>query len=311
MANRYPPTPSFGGAFPSLPYPSLPAQQNGHHLFAGRPPVTSPMGMPQPTSAGNPQSMNASHFAINAQIPSPGAVMPPVPHPFPQELFKQLVHSSLPPPPPPSFPPMPIPNLGFSTYQPPPSLPNNFTTTHNHNPGNPTGNTSNMFQNQERTQPVFEQLSQPIIGSREEGELSDGELEEHSAADSSQTVSRAQAAKMQISRDNGYTTLETQGPSGKGVHAALCAILDGQSIEMLTSRPGPSTRTPPPPGLNLSPAGQEATNFQQTHPSSQSQSHPQYAANIGNVLQSQGKPISEITPLSRKDSGSCNFPRSP
>src|SRR5271155_5093792 len=120
MANRYPPTPSFGGAFTSLPYSSLPPQQNGHNLFAGRPPVTSPMGALQ--STGNVQSMNASHFATNAQIPSPGLAMPPIPPPpFPQELYKQLVNSSLPPPPPPppSFPPVPIPNLGFPPYQPP------------------------------------------------------------------------------------------------------------------------------------------------------------------------------------------------
>lgn len=221
MANRYPPTPSFGGAYSSLPYPSLPTQQNGHHLFAGRPPATSPMGAPHPASAVNPQSINASHFAINAQIPSAGSAIPPIPpHQFHQELFKQLVNSSLPPPPPPSFPPVPIPNLGFSAFHPPSNLSNKFSPPHEHNPGNSTGNTGNVLQNQERTQPVSEQPPKAVVASREEGELSDGELEEHSAADSSRTTSREQAVKMQTSRNSSYTILETQGPSGTGVHAS-------------------------------------------------------------------------------------------
>lgn len=210
MASRYPPTPSFGGAYPSLQYPSLPTQQNGHHLFAGRPPVTSPMGGPHPAATVNSQSMNASHFAINAQIPSPGSVIPPIhPHQFPQELLKQLVNSSLPPPPPPSFPPVPIPNIGFSTFQPPPNLSNKFTPLQEHNPGNPTDDIGNVLQSQKRTQPVSEQPPDPIMASREEGELSDDELEEHPHAESPQIMSREQAAKM-----------ETQGPSGTGFHAS-------------------------------------------------------------------------------------------
>ena len=221
MANRYPPTPSFGGAYPPLPYPSLPPQQNGHHLFAGRPPITSPMGVPHPASAVNPQSMNASHFAINAQIPSPGSAIPPIPpHQFPQELLKQLVNSSLPPPPPPSFPPVPIPNIGFSTFQPPPNLPNKRTPPQEHNPGNPTGNTGNVLQKQEKAQAASEQPPEPVMASREEGELSDGELEEHSVADNFQTTSREHATTAQMSRNSTYTTAEAKGPSGTSVHAS-------------------------------------------------------------------------------------------
>ena len=171
------------------------------------------MGAPQ--SAGNAQSVNASHFATNAQIPSPGLAMPPIPpHPFPQELFKQLVNSSLPPPPPPSFPPVPIPNLGFPPYQPPPNLPNNFTPPQNHNPSNFMGSTSNLLQNLKESQQSFEKASEPIGGSREEGELSDGELEEDSAADYSQTASQDEAFKMQTSLQQGYTNPEIPGPSG-------------------------------------------------------------------------------------------------
>ena len=206
MANRYPATPSFGGAFPSLPYSSL--QQDGHNLFAGRPSVASPM-----RAAGNPQFMNASNYATNAQIPSPGLVMPP--HPLPPELFRQLVNSSLPPPPPPSLPPVPIPNLGFSPYQPPPRLPHNFTPPQNHNPSNLTSNNGNLLQNPEELQPIFENPSEAVIGNREEGELSDGELEDNSAAHSSEIVLQEEAAKLQTSSGNkGYSSLETQGPSG-------------------------------------------------------------------------------------------------
>jgi hypothetical protein len=270
------------------------------------------MGAAHPTAAGNPQSMNASNFATNAQIPSPGLVMPPIPpHPFPQELFKQLVNSSLPPPPPPSFPPVPIPNLGFSPYQPPPNLANNFTPPQNHNPGNLTGNTGNLLQNPGGSQPVFETPSEPIVGSREEGELSDGELEEHSATDSFQTVSQEEAGKKQISSPHkSYSTLETQGPSGTSVYpTSPRVILNEYPAEMLTRCSGPSARSFPPPTLNSGSAGQKATDFVQSH--RPVQNHPHYNADMGNVLQGQRKTIPEMTPLSREDSGSCNFPCPP
>jgi hypothetical protein len=308
MANRYPPTPSFGGVFPSLPYSSLPSQQNGHYLFSDRPPVTSPMSAPQPASAGNPQALNASHYAINAQIPSPVAVMPPTPaHPFSQELFKQLVNSSLPPPPPPSFPPVPIPNLGFSAYQPPPTLQNNFTPTQNHSPDNVIDNSGNPLHCQKGSQPAFEKPSEPIIISREEGELSDGELEEQSAAESSRTIPREEAVQMKISHNKGYSTLETQGPCGTSFEpASLCAIGNERLAGVLTKCPDPSTRSPPQPPPKSGSAGEKATDFARSHHTSQN--HPKYNANMGNVLQGERKSIPEITPLSREDSGSCNIP---
>ena len=231
MANRYPATPSFGGAFPSLPYPSLRPQQNGHNLFAGRPPVTSPMGTSQPTSGGNPQSINASNFAENAQIPSPGLVMPPIPpHPFPQDLFKQLVNSSLPPPPPPSFPPVPIPNLGFSAYQPPPALPNNFTLPQNLSTGNLAGSTGNLPENAKGSQAVLEKPTEPIVGSREEGELSDGELDNDSAAGSSQTAPQEGAAKLRVSsRNKAYSAGHYPASQNQSNHSAdMGNALQGQ-----------------------------------------------------------------------------------
>jgi hypothetical protein len=305
MANRYPPTPSFGGAFTSLPYSSLPPQQNGHNLFAGRPPVTSPMGALQ--SAGNAQPMNASHFASNAQIPSPGLAMPPVPpQPFPQEFFKQLVNSSLPPPPPPSFPPVPIPNLGFPPYQPPPNLPNNFTPPQNHNPGNFMGSTSSLLQNQKESQPSFEKPSEPVGGSREEGELSDGELEEDSAADSSQTASQDEAFKMQMSLEQGYPKPETPGPSGMSFqHASVRAFSGNYPAQTLTLYPGPLVRSPPL--LTSSSAIEKTTKVSQSLDHS-SRNHSHAKANMGNVLQSQRKNTQEMSPPSREDSGSCMMP---
>jgi hypothetical protein len=189
------------------------------------------MGAAHPTAAGNPQSMNASNFATNAQIPSPGLVMPPIPpHPFPQDLFKQLVNSSLPPPPPPSFPPVPIPNLGFSAYQPPPALPNNFTLPQNLSTGNLAGSTGNLPENAKGSQAVLEKPTEPIVGSREEGELSDGELDNDSAAGSSQTAPQEGAAKLRVSsRNKAYSAGHYPASQNQSNHSAdMGNALQGQ-----------------------------------------------------------------------------------
>lgn len=77
-----------------------------------------------------------------------------------------------------------------------------------------------MLQKQERTQAASEQPPEPVMASREEGELSDGELEEHSAADNFQTTSREHATTAQMSRNSTYTTAKAKGPSGTSVHAS-------------------------------------------------------------------------------------------
>ena len=74
------------------------------------------------------------------------------------------------------------------------------------------GGTSNLLQDLKESQPSFEKPSDPIGGSREEGELSDGELEEDSAADSSQSASQDEAFKM--SSQQSYPNREKPSPSG-------------------------------------------------------------------------------------------------
>ena len=304
MANRYPPTPSFGGAFPSLPYASLP-EHNARNIFAGVPLATSPMG-----GAGNPQSMNAANFAANAQIQSPGLVMPPIPPPpFSQELFNQLVNSSLPPPPPPSYPPVPIPKLSFSPYRPPPNLPPNFAPPHVYNPPNVTNNTGNSFQKPEEPQAVFENPPELIVGSREEGELSDGELEDESAADNSQTVSQGEAAKAQLfPGKKSYSSLETRGRSGMIVHhTSLHASSCDYPSRVLTLTADPLARSSPQQYQKARSVVQAASTFT---PEVKSPSHtqPQYENNMGNVFQKQHQIVPQMSPPSREDSGSCIFP---
>ena len=193
MANhRYPATPSFGGAFPGGSFSSPQMQRNGYSVSAERPPSTFALALQLSTTA-NPQYLNTSNFDTNNQIPSPAASLPPLPsRAFPPELLKHLVNSTLPPPPPPTLPPVPIPNLGFSPYHPPAPLPSDFAlqpyqaskSTENHNSVNPAYTDQHS---------VFEPRTETIsagIAAREEGELSDGELEDGSAAGTSPTASR-------------------------------------------------------------------------------------------------------------------------
>lgn len=173
-------------------------------FYAARPPVTSnsPLSAPQASGAANPQFLNASTFESNSQIASPGLHLPPFhPHNLPPDLLKQLANSGLPPPPPPtSF----LPGLGVPPFQPRPSVPNNFTPLQNHFP-NAVANTVNngrIALSLPQTQPPYTLVPEAITSSREEGELSDGELEDVSAADTSQTVSQDGTTKMQMSPHN-------------------------------------------------------------------------------------------------------------
>ena len=273
-------------------------------MIAGRPPVTSPMGVP-----GSSHSINASNFTANAHIQSPGLVLPPIPPPsFSPELFKQLVNSSLPPPPPPSYPPVPIPNLSFSPYQPSPNVPHNLAPQ-NYNPVHSTDNTGNPPQKREKSQATFEKPPEPIIASREEGELSDGELEEVSGAEISQTVSQRGAAKLQVfPGSKGHTGRETQGRPGTIVHhASLYAISHEHPSKILTVSAGPSARSSPQSFQKPSSAVQTASKFASGR-ESPSQKHSQYKTEMGNVFQGQRKAMPETFLPSREDSGSCIFP---
>ena len=274
-------------------------------MLAGGPPVTSPMG-----AAGNSRFVNAANFAANARIQSPGLAMPPIPPPpFSQELFKQLVNSSLPPPPPPSYPPVPIPKLSFSPYQPPPILPPNFAPPHVYNPPNPAINTGNSSQKPEEPQAVFENPPEITVGSREEGELSDGELEDESAADNSQIVSQGEAAKGQLFPDTtGYSSLETQGRSGTIVHhTSLPDSSRPYPSRVLTQTADLLVRSSPQQYQKARLAVQAASTFT-PGVDSPSQNQPRYENDMGNVFQKPRKIVPQISPPSREDSGSCISP---
>lgn len=183
MSNAYP-APPFGG-----PYPGYPFNNNNMGVRDGIP-STAPGGPPLPHHIGaytastptNPSpAMNNHNFRANAAIsntntphPIPPSIPPPPFHVTP-DLFRQFAHSSLPPPP---HPPVPIPHLGFPHFPPPPP---NFavapTPSNDHQ-----ANYSNQYQQHQVSVPSPPVVSQPTqiadIGTREEGELSDGELDE-------------------------------------------------------------------------------------------------------------------------------------
>lgn len=303
MASRHPPTPSFGGAYSGLSYMPSQLQQNGYT----RPPASSPLAAPQPSIAGTPQFLNASSFETNAQHPSPGLTLPPFPpHSFPPELLKQLVNSSLPPPPPPSFPPVPIPSLGFSPFQARPSLPNNLTPPQNHMGSSMTSDNCSSVLNTIQPQPTFAQASEEIIGSREEGELSDGELEDDLHADRSQTVSQEDAANLQmLSHNNKYAGPQQQASSGKkspDLPAELCPAHLVTNLLILRSARSLAR-------VNQSSMLPRSSDIAQD-PGKSSNNRSQHNPGLGSAPNHQQEDEQDTLSSGREESGSCTYPGS-
>lgn len=184
MANPYPPTPSFGGGYTAYPFSDAGLRDGGFRtLPAEGPPAPQYKGSnTAPTSTNPTPAMNNRSFQTNAAISNVAHAVPPpiLPPPFhvSPELFKQFANSTLPPPP---YPPVPIPPLGFPQF--PPSTPHfaaSSTPPNNHL-------TSNSLSHQKPPPPLHSLHSAPahqqdsFIVSREEGELSDGELNETSS----------------------------------------------------------------------------------------------------------------------------------
>jgi hypothetical protein len=190
MSNPYPPTPSYGGAYNGYPYSDPRLREGGLQTLPGGglpPPPPNGGSYHVPLSANPSPAVNHQNFHANANTnatisttlhPHPSHIPPPPPpfHVSP-EFFKQFSNSNLPPPP---YPPVPIPHLGFNQFPPAPS---NFATTSTP-PSNTVTNTSVPHQQNpsfpptNHTQLEYQQDSYTV--NREEGELSDGELDESS-----------------------------------------------------------------------------------------------------------------------------------
>ncbi len=183
QAHPHPPTPSFAGAYTSYDFADAGSQHGGlQKLSRGElQPLPKGGGYSVPTATYPAPGVNRQHFLANATISSAAHAAPPhlPPPPFQvsPDFFKQFANSSLPPPP---YPPVPIPHLGFSQFPPPPpnfvatsTPPNTFLTSSSH------AQQSNLPPLPSTTSPEYQQNTYGV--GREEGELSDGELETSSA----------------------------------------------------------------------------------------------------------------------------------
>ena len=180
MSNPHPATPSFGGAYTGYNFADAGSQHGGLQTLSrgDLPPHQNGGGYSVPTPTFPTPGVNNQNFLANATIlsaahPTPPH-LPPPPFQVSADLFKQFANSSLPPPP---YPPVPIPHLGLSQFPPPqPNFaatstpPNTFLTNSSHTQQyNPPPLPS--------TQPSPNYQQNTHVVSREEGELSDGELD--------------------------------------------------------------------------------------------------------------------------------------
>jgi hypothetical protein len=237
MSNPYPPTPSFGSAYVGYPVTTtattMASRDGGYQILSGGPPAPQQREMYSAATPVNnhlhhhpPPTANKQSFQANAQISTTGhavaaaaaaaaaAAPPPLPPPPFQvspDFFKQFANSTLPPPP---YPPVPIPHLGFTQLPPPPP---NFVATSTP-PNKSVKNNSLPHQNSQPHLPgpqaAPEYMQDSYIASKEEGELSDGELDTSSPdsmADSSrpgrtnQTVSLLEPRKVGVLRKKGHS----------------------------------------------------------------------------------------------------------
>ncbi len=190
MSNPYPPTPSFGGAYVGYPFGTTtattttgsrdgsfqtlsggPTAFQAREMYSAATPVNNQH--PHPTPAANRLSFQANSAISNTGHTALPLSLPPPPFHVSPDFFKQFANSTLPPPP---YPPVPIPHLGFPQFPPPPpelvatSTPPNIPVV-------------NSLLPQHNLQPRLpgphaapEYMPDSYIVSREEGELSDGEL---------------------------------------------------------------------------------------------------------------------------------------
>jgi hypothetical protein len=177
MANPFPPRPSIGGAYSGYNYADASLRHGVLQTLsrAELPPAQSGAGYSTTISPHQSSAVNNHNFMANATGPSQ---IPPPPFHVSSDIFKHFASSSLPPPP---YPPVPIPHLGFPQFPPPPphfaatsTPPNNFPTV------------SSLSQ-QSNPLPLHHDPAPPeyhpntLATAREEGELSDGELDASSA----------------------------------------------------------------------------------------------------------------------------------
>jgi len=185
MSNPFPPRSSIGGAYSGYNYADAGLRHGGLQTLsrAELPPAHSGAGYsttisPHPSSALNNHNFMANATGSNTTAHAGSPQIPPPPFHVSSDLFKHFASSSLPPPP---YPPVPIPHLGFPQFPPPPphfaatsTPPNNFLM------GSSLSQQSNPLPlHIPPAPPEYHQNTLTIA--REEGELSDGELDASSA----------------------------------------------------------------------------------------------------------------------------------
>lgn len=168
--SNYPPTPSFGGPFnfAQRQVPPSPAMQRpDFRPQSGAKPQTIPSAS---NRASNAVPQNTATYDANSRLHVHGGGMAVPPPPPTASFLKQFANSSLPPPP---FPPVPIPHFGFPPFPlVPPSL--NAQPIPAPTPSSHLALTS-VPEVRVADMPLVE-ASVDDQGAREEGELSDGEL---------------------------------------------------------------------------------------------------------------------------------------
>lgn len=183
MSNHYPPTPSFGGAYTGHSFSDAALRDSGVRTLSagGGPPAPQHNGNYTPPTSSTPALNNQSFQANAAILNTTHTIPPPIPPPpfhVSPDFFRQFTNSALPPPP---YPPVPIPHLGFPQFPAPPpngaaiSTPLDNTLTNTSFPSQQ----SLQIQPDPQVAPEYQQSSHTFIA-KEEGELSDGELDESS-----------------------------------------------------------------------------------------------------------------------------------
>jgi hypothetical protein len=237
MSNPYPPTPSFGGSY--FRYPdnlTMPQDGRSHGVLGAAPPLQQGWNNSIPTPTNAAPAMNTQSFQANAMFPNhtpsvpPSIPPPPPPFQVAPEFFKQFSSSTLPPPP---YPPVPIPHVGFPHFPPPPP---NFAAT-----STPPSNTiTNTLQPHQRATPPISSI--PPAGDysqtsntvpREEGELSDGELDGASADSGGDPSQPIRTKSVSITLIPQRPDFSSQGASFLGAFVTSQAYADGPTDNRL------------------------------------------------------------------------------
>lgn len=171
MSSNYPPTPSFGGRYsPSQQWPPDPASASSGEAsdaYHPRPPI------PQPSQTYSTNNNNNSSFKTNTQIPGlAGNNNPPMPFAPPFHFVSPFHPSPYQPDP---YAPAFTPPMGFPQQATAPKPQQNGLTENIH--PTRTGATMKVYDKTEGLDSM-ESLEPMDLGDREEGELSNGEIEE-------------------------------------------------------------------------------------------------------------------------------------